>query len=113
MSSTSTWMVRFATVVSLRGKVCPRVCEKNNNAVWVRCVNGTPKLLRSHEGKEDGFANPQTGERHQEPIDSHAHAAGRWHSVLHRTQKVFVELHGVGITLGRQQRLRDQPLTLN
>src|SRR3982751_5294755 len=70
-------------------------------------------LLRSYQREEDRFPNAESGEHHQEPVDSHSHATGRRHSVLHGAQEIFVDLHRFGVAGGGEQRLRDQPFALH
>ena len=38
-------------------------------------------------GKQNRLPNARAGEQHDQPVDAHAHAAGRRHAVLHRRRK--------------------------
>ncbi len=65
------------------------------------------------EWEEDGFANSESRDGHEQSVDSHAHSAARWHSVFERTEEFFVEGHRFGVTASGQLGLFDKPFPLN
>src|SRR4051812_14641534 len=58
--------------------------------------------------EQDGFANAEPGERHQQPVDTHTQASGRRHPVLHRAQEILVQPHRLVVPTGREQRLLNE-----
>ena len=49
--------------------------------------------LRLQEREQDHITDRfRTGQQHCQPVDPNANAAGRWHAVLEREQKFFVQL---------------------
>src|SRR5699024_9035938 len=69
--------------------------------------------LRLHEREEDRLADPQAGQRHQQPVHAHPHAAGRRERVLHGLEEVLVQTHGLVVALGGELRLLREPLALD
>jgi hypothetical protein len=50
--------------------------------------------------KQDRFADAETGERHQETVDSHPHSTGRRHAVLEGAKEFLVQSHRLRVALG-------------
>src|SRR5690606_6774548 len=49
------------------------------------------------ERKEDRLADAEAGDRHEQPVDTHAHPAHGRHAVLHRAQELLVEPHRLDV----------------
>ncbi len=62
--------------------------------------------------EQDGVADAQTGQVHDQPVDAQAHAAGRRHPVLQGIEEVLVDLHGLDVAGRGHQRLGDEALAL-
>src|SRR5690606_19442659 len=65
------------------------------------------------QGEEDGLADAQAREGHQEAVQAHTHAAARGHRVLHGREEVLVEHHGLVVTSSREPGLRLEALALD
>lgn len=58
-----------------------------------RCVGWLVALFWFDDWEEDGFADAEAGESHEEAVDAHAGAGGWWHACFHCGEEVFVEDH--------------------
>ena len=67
------------------------------NRPWY-CARTRRSFTRAHEWEQDRLADPQTGERHHQPVDTHPDPAGRRHRILHRPQELFVQDHRLVVT---------------
>ena len=68
---------------------------------------------RPHYWEQYRFPDSQSGERHQQPIDSHTGSGCRWHPVFHRGEEVFIQNHCFVITGGGEPCLIDEPFALD
>ena len=55
-------------------------------------ITGSVYFALLDEREEDGFADAETGECHEQSVDSHPLTAARGHAVFERGEKIVVEL---------------------
>jgi hypothetical protein len=68
---------------------------------------------RLHGRKEDDVPDARrVGKQHNQPVDTDADAARRWHAVFERGAEVLVDHHGLVVALGALLRLLDEPPAL-
>ena len=74
---------------------------------------GVTPLFAARERKQDGVADADAEQEHQEAVDAEAHAAGGRHAELQCAEEVLVDVHGLGVAGGGEAGLLLEPFTLD
>src|SRR5699024_10592462 len=111
-------LFRSRTAASTWGTTRPRTslrtCRSGTRS-WRSepCAGPSVARERLDHREQDGLPDPESGERHEQAVDTHAETGRGRHALLHRGEEVLVEHHRLVVAGRGQARLVLETLTLD